>query len=93
MNPPKFDKVEDMAELTYLNEASVIHNMRLRYFSNLIYVIMLEMKFNHDSKLKFIKTYSGLFLVAVNPYKKLSIYTDEMVKSYKNKKRNEMPPV
>jgi hypothetical protein len=38
MNPPKFDKVEDMAALTYLNEASVIHNLRLRYFSNLIYV-------------------------------------------------------
>lgn len=38
MNPPKFDKVEDMADLTYLNEASVIHNLRLRYHSNLIYV-------------------------------------------------------
>ncbi|KAF9934394.1 Myosin-3 [Linnemannia zychae] len=37
MNPPKFDKVEDMADLTYLNEASVIHNLRLRYHSNLIY--------------------------------------------------------
>lgn len=38
MNPPKFDKVEDMAELTHLNEASVIHNLRLRFFSGLIYV-------------------------------------------------------
>ena len=38
MNPPKFDKVEDMADLTYLNEASVIHNLRLRYYSDLIYV-------------------------------------------------------
>ena len=41
MNPPKFDKVEDMADLTYLNEASVIHNLRLRYHSNLIYVRLL----------------------------------------------------
>ena len=38
MNPPKFDKVEDMAELTCLNEASVLHNLRERYFSGLIYV-------------------------------------------------------
>ncbi|MCP9266208.1 hypothetical protein DINM_021716 [Dirofilaria immitis] len=38
MNPPKFDKVEDMAELTCLNEASVLHNLRERYFSSLIYV-------------------------------------------------------
>uniref|UniRef100_A0A673HDW0 Myosin-11-like n=1 Tax=Sinocyclocheilus rhinocerous TaxID=307959 RepID=A0A673HDW0_9TELE len=37
MNPPKFSKVEDMAELTCLNEASVLHNLRERYFSGLIY--------------------------------------------------------
>ncbi|KAF9942315.1 hypothetical protein BGZ65_005099 [Modicella reniformis] len=74
MNPPKFDKVEDMADLTYLNEASVVHNLRLRYHSNLIY------------------TYSGLFLVAVNPYRKLGIYTDEVVAAYKHKKRHEMSP-
>ncbi|KAJ1341597.1 hypothetical protein BSLG_003824 [Batrachochytrium salamandrivorans] len=37
MNPPKFDKVEDMADLTHLNEASVVHNLRQRYYSNLIY--------------------------------------------------------
>lgn len=38
MNPPKFDKVEDMAELTCLNEASVLHNIKDRYYSGLIYV-------------------------------------------------------
>uniref|UniRef100_A0A672YJW2 Myosin N-terminal SH3-like domain-containing protein n=1 Tax=Sphaeramia orbicularis TaxID=375764 RepID=A0A672YJW2_9TELE len=37
MNPPKFSKVEDMAALTFLNEASVLHNLRERYFSSLIY--------------------------------------------------------
>lgn len=38
MNPPRFNKVEDMAELTCLNEASVLHNLKDRYFSSLIYV-------------------------------------------------------
>lgn len=38
MNPPKFDKEEDMADLTCLNEASVLHNVKARYFSGLIYV-------------------------------------------------------
>ena len=38
MNPPKFAKVEDMAELTCLNEASVLHNLKDRYYSGLIYV-------------------------------------------------------
>lgn len=41
MNPPKFDKVEDMAELTCLNEASVLHNIKDRYYSGLIYVSMI----------------------------------------------------
>lgn len=38
MNPPKYNKVEDMAELTCLNEASVLHNLKDRYYSGLIYV-------------------------------------------------------
>lgn len=41
MNPPRFNKVEDMAELTCLNEASVLHNLKDRYFSSLIYVSCL----------------------------------------------------
>ena len=42
MNPPKFDKVEDMAELTCLNEASVLHNIKDRYYSGLIYVSFVK---------------------------------------------------
>lgn len=74
MNPPKFNKVEDMAELTCLNEASVLHNLKDRYFSGLIY------------------TYSGLFCVVVNPYKRLPIYTEKVIELYKGKKRHEVPP-
>jgi Myosin N-terminal SH3-like domain len=42
MNPPKYDKVEDMAELTCLNEASVLHNLKERYYSGLIYVRIIH---------------------------------------------------
>ena len=42
MNPPKFDKEEDMADLTCLNEASVLHNVKERYYSGLIYVSDLQ---------------------------------------------------
>ena len=38
MNPPKYEKCDDMADLTYLNDASVLHNLRTRYNSWLIYV-------------------------------------------------------
>lgn len=36
VNPPKFEKAEDMADLTFLNEASVLHNLKQRYYSKLI---------------------------------------------------------
>ncbi|XP_070600986.1 myosin-7B-like [Erythrolamprus reginae] len=37
MNPPKFDMIEDMAMLTHLNEASVLHNLKRRYTKWMIY--------------------------------------------------------
>jgi len=74
VNPPKFERCEDMSNLTYLNEASVLHNLKARYVSKLIY------------------TYSGLFCVAINPYKRFPIYTATVVKIYFAKRRNEVPP-
>lgn len=38
MNPPKFYQASDMANLTFLNEASVLENLRSRYVSMRIYV-------------------------------------------------------
>uniref|UniRef100_A0A183BNY1 Myosin motor domain-containing protein n=1 Tax=Globodera pallida TaxID=36090 RepID=A0A183BNY1_GLOPA len=74
MNPPKFEKTEDMSNLTFLNDASVLHNLRARYGAMLIY------------------TYSGLFCVVINPYKRLPIYTDSVARIYIGKRRTEMPP-
>jgi len=74
MNPPKFEKVDDMANLTYLNEASVLHNLRARYYAGFIY------------------TYSGLFCVVINPYRRLPIYTHSIILKYQGKRRSEMPP-
>ncbi|KHJ78819.1 myosin SH3-like domain protein [Oesophagostomum dentatum] len=37
INPAKFEKAEDMSSLTFLNEASVLHNLRQRYHSMMIY--------------------------------------------------------
>lgn len=42
VNPAKFDKADDMAELTHLNEASVVHNLHMRYQADLIYVGFLR---------------------------------------------------
>uniref|UniRef100_A0A8C8J7R0 Myosin-7 n=1 Tax=Oncorhynchus tshawytscha TaxID=74940 RepID=A0A8C8J7R0_ONCTS len=36
-NPPKFDKIEDMAMLTYLHEPAVLYNLKERYTAWMIY--------------------------------------------------------
>uniref|UniRef100_A0A4W5QRC2 Myosin motor domain-containing protein n=2 Tax=Hucho hucho TaxID=62062 RepID=A0A4W5QRC2_9TELE len=36
-NPPKFDKIEDMAMMTHLNEATVLYNLKERYAAWMIY--------------------------------------------------------
>ena len=71
VNPPKFDMCEDMSNLTYLNEASVLFNLKARYVEKLIY------------------TYSGLFCIAINPYKRFPIYTLRTMEMYVGKRRNE----
>ncbi|XP_061578237.1 myosin heavy chain, fast skeletal muscle-like isoform X2 [Cololabis saira] len=37
MNPPKYDKMEDMAMMTHLNEATVLYNLKERYAAWMIY--------------------------------------------------------
>ncbi|KIY33284.1 myosin heavy chain [Cryptococcus gattii E566] len=74
MNPPQFDGVQDIADLTHLNEPSVINNLRTRYTAGGIY------------------TYSGLFLISLNPYRPLPIYTPKIVAQYRSRRREENPP-
>jgi len=75
MNPPKYQRIEDMANMTFLNEGCVLWNLKDRYEAGLIY------------------TYSGLFCVAVNPYRRdLGLYTQKVIDHYKGKRQTEMPP-
>ncbi|KYQ60220.1 Myosin heavy chain, muscle [Trachymyrmex zeteki] len=122
VNPPKFEKAEDMADLTYLNEASVLHNLKQRYYAKLIYTKdfkkdqlqqvnppkyekcedMSNLTYLNDASVlhnlkqryyaKLIYTYSGLFCVAINPYKRFPVYTSRCAKLYRGKRRSEVPP-
>jgi myosin protein heavy chain len=61
--------------LTFLNEASVVHNLSTRYSEDSIY------------------TFSGLFLVAINPYKNLPIYDNETIQAYSTHRDDRSPHI
>ena len=42
-NPPKYELLEDMANMTYLSEASVVHNLKSRYEIFLIYTVSFSL--------------------------------------------------
>ena len=75
-NPIRFDGYDDMASLTYLNEPSILNNLKVRYQDDKIY------------------THSGLFLVTVNPYKKINIYNSDFITLYSaNEKKCNQPHI
>ena len=44
-NPPKFDKIEDMAMFTFLHEPAVLFNLKERYAAWMIYVSLSSLLF------------------------------------------------
>ncbi|KAJ3221486.1 Myosin type-2 heavy chain 1 [Clydaea vesicula] len=73
-NPPMLEGIDDLANLSYLHEPAVLHNVRLRYSQEQIY------------------TYSGIVLIAMNPFARLSIYTADIMREYSGKRRGELEP-
>ncbi|KAJ0246210.1 Myosin-2 [Hirschfeldia incana] len=66
-NPDILEGVEDLIQLSYLNEPSVLYNLRVRYSQDVIY-----------SK-------AGPVLIAVNPFKNVQIYGNEIISAYQKK--------
>ncbi|CAF2150248.1 unnamed protein product [Brassica napus] len=66
-NPDVLEGVDDLIQLSYLNEPSVLYNLRVRYSQDLIY-----------SK-------AGPVLIAVNPFKNVQIYGNDIRSAYQKK--------
>ncbi|KAM7277865.1 hypothetical protein ACFE04_004999 [Oxalis oulophora] len=79
-NPDILEGVDDLIQLSYLNEPSVLHNLGHRYTRDLIYVSKRE-----SSK-------AGSVLIAVNPFKDIKIYGSDFVKAYRER-ANDSPHV
>ncbi|KAL7528309.1 hypothetical protein ACHAXR_002374 [Thalassiosira sp. AJA248-18] len=57
--------VDDLIGLTHLHEPAILHALRLRYDSDVIY------------------TSTGPILIAINPFKSMPLYTDEVMEQYR----------
>jgi myosin-5 len=57
--------VDDLIGLTHLHEPAILHALRLRYDSDIIY------------------TATGPILIAVNPFKSMGLYSEEMMERYR----------
>lgn len=66
--------LEDMDELPQLHEASILHNVDVRFRVDKIY------------------TNTGPILIAMNPFKWLPIYDDDVMRQYLNRPRGALPP-
>ncbi|KAI9244449.1 P-loop containing nucleoside triphosphate hydrolase protein [Sporodiniella umbellata] len=73
-NPPKIEYTDDLTNLSYLNEPSVLNTIKTRYMQHLIY------------------TYSGIVLIAINPFDRVSLYEPDIVQQYSGKRRGELEP-
>lgn len=73
-NPPMLEGTEDLTSLSYLHEAAVLHNIKVRYSRQCIY------------------TYSGIVLIAMNPFQRVPMYSQELVRAYSGKRRGELEP-
>jgi myosin heavy subunit len=77
-NNPNQDGLADNTELRELNEATLLHNIRVRYDDK-----------KSDGGCY---TVTGHILIAVNPFRDLSIYDEKQIKRYLNRPIGSEPP-
>ncbi|CAJ1957019.1 unnamed protein product [Sphenostylis stenocarpa] len=78
-NPDILEGIEDLIQLSYLNEPSVLHNLQYRYTQDMIYVgLLLWLVFPTQSK-------AGPILIALNPFKDVKVYGNDYVSAYRQK--------
>lgn len=84
--------VADLACLEPLSEEAVLDNLYMRFKRDMIYVSYQilnssELHYQHS-----LQTSVSTLLVSINPYKKLSLYTPDVIDKYRNHCLHQIPP-
>jgi myosin-5 len=84
-NPPQLDGLDDLTQLSNLHEPDGTAILR-----KLTLVVLHNIKIRYAQKQ--IYTFSGIVLVALNPYQRLNIYNMDVMRQYAGKKRSDVQP-
>ena len=83
--------VADLACLEPLTEEAVLDNLYTRFKRDMIYVSHLGVTQPIYYQLS-LQTSVSTLLVSINPYKKLSLYTPDVIDKYRNHCLHQIPP-
>jgi myosin-5 len=92
-NPPLLETADDLATLSHLNEPSGGFNcclrssLRILTHSPLVLHTIRNRYAQHS-----IYTYSGIVLIAVNPFQRVTLYGPEIIQAYSGRRRGDLEP-
>lgn len=100
-NPPLLEATEDLTNLSYLNEPAgetthakktldTIWPKLTHVLPSFPYPVLHTIL--HRYSLRQVYTYSGIVLVAVNPFSSLSVYESSIVQAYAGRRKGELEP-
>lgn len=92
-NPPKMEYTDDLTNLSHLNEpAGMKNNIMLCMYLilNNVFIVLNTIRTRYMQRL--IYTYSGIVLIAVNPFDRVALYDPDIVQQYSGKRRGELEP-
>ena len=82
--------VADLACLEPLSEEAVLDNLYMRFKRDMIYVS--NQRISSVVLPYSLQTSVSTLLVSINPYKKLSLYTPDVIDKYRNHCLHQIPP-
>ena len=96
MDDQSLNPIDDMVTLSDLSEASILHNLRLRFRTNDIYTYVSSkaspILFIYPHMLTLVYLLQLDILISINPFKLLSLYTPNVLEKYIESKVDELPP-